>query len=101
LIDDPVNLKGAPVATLIETKDPKFAPVVWKEGEVEAYKSLGAKTYSRTINIFHYWPSGTSSEPEGECTNLANDAKQSDNFRLECRYDWTGEMMKHLLFNIP
>ena len=63
-IDDPVNLKGSPFATLIETKD-DLAPTAWKEAEVESYKILGAKTYSRKLNLFHTWPSGNSSEPKG------------------------------------
>lgn len=89
LIDDPANLKGAPLATLLETKD-WLAPTVWKEAEVESFNTLGANTYSRTLNIYHLWPTGNSSEPLGECTDLANSAKQGDEFRLPCNFDWTG-----------
>ena len=100
LIDDPANLKGSPFATLIETKD-WLAPTVWKEAEIESFNAFGALTYSRTINLFHIWPSGNSSEPKGECTDLSIKTKQSDEYRLPCDYDWTGEMLKHMLFNIP
>ena len=100
MIDDPANLKGATLATLIETKD-WLAPTVWKEAEIASFNALGVNTYSRTINIYHLWPRGNSSEPKGECTNLAISKKQSDEFRLPCDYDWTGEMLKHMLFNIP
>jgi hypothetical protein len=51
-IDDPVNLKGRPVATLVETKDNSIN-VPWKLAEIQAYKFFRANTYERTINLDH------------------------------------------------
>ena len=85
---------------MIETKD-DLAPTAWKEAEVESYKILGAKTYSRTLNLFHTWPTGNSTEPKGECVDFKNLKKQGEGFHLGCNYDWTGEMFKHLYSNIP
>lgn len=56
--------------------------------------------------MWHFWPSGNTSEPRGSCQDLEDQTKQGDlgdgkEFRLDCDYDWTGEMLKHLLFNVP
>lgn len=50
--------------------------------------------------MFHNWPVGESSEPSGDCTDHGNMKTQDYGERLDCNYDWTGEMLKHMYFNI-
>lgn len=96
LIDPLYNLKGAPKIDIVSDTDPVISSEQMKANQ-KIFNNFGANTKFVNIGVAHAW----TVEFGDNVTPRRPKCEKGKDYQGNCDYDFSGEILKHLYFNMP